>query len=142
LNSSGHVIGVNSAVASSGQNIGFAIPINIVKQSIENFNQTGQFNRPFIGVAYRMLGERTATANDVPPGALVQEVISDSPAQQAGLEVGDILTKIDNQQLTDENGGLAGAIANKKVGDRITITYFRDGQTREVSVTLGNSSEQ
>jgi len=141
LNSNGQVIAVNTAVASSGQNIGFAIPIDIVKQSIENFNKTGQFNRPFIGVAYRMIGQRTAAANNVPEGALVQEVIEDSPADQAGIQVGDILTKVDNKQLTDENGGLAGSIANKKVGDIITINYFRDGEDKTVRLTLGNSQE-
>lgn len=141
LNSNGQVIGVNTAVAASGQNIGFAIPINIVKQSLENFNQTGQFNRPFIGVAYRMLGQRTAEANDVPQGAYVQEVIADSPADRGGIEVGDIITKIDGRSLTDDNGGLAGALANKKVGDQITITYFRDGDTNEMRVTLASSEQ-
>jgi S1-C subfamily serine protease len=141
LNSNGQVIGVNTAVAASGQNIGFAIPINIVKQSLENFNQTGQFNRPYIGVAYRMLGERTAEANDVPPGAYVQEVIQNSPAEKAGIELGDIITTIDGRTLTDDNGGLAGAIANKKVGDQITVTYFRDGDTNEIRVTLASSEE-
>jgi serine protease Do len=143
LNSSGQVVGVNTAVASSGQNIGFAIPIDIVKESLKNFNETGQFNRPFIGVAYRMLSASTAELNDVPQGAFVQEVVPDSPAEQAGLQQGDILTKIDGKALNDdENGGLAGAIANKKVGDRVAITYFRDGKTQNVDVTLGNSSEQ
>lgn len=141
LNSAGQVIGVNTAVASSGQNIGFAIPINIVKQSLKNFNETGQFNRPYIGVAYRMLGERIAQANDIPQGAYIQEVIQDSPADRAGLNVGDIITKIDGKQLTDANGGLAGAIANKKVGDQITITYFREGKTQDIRVSLASSDE-
>jgi serine protease Do len=141
LNSNGQVIAVNTAVASSGQNIGFAIPINIVKQSLENFNETGQFNRPYIGVAYRMLGERLAQANDLPQGAYIQEVVQDSPADNAGLEVGDIITDIDGEKLTDDTGGLAGAMSNKKVGDQITLNYFRDGDTRSVRVTLASSEE-
>ena len=97
LNSAGQVIGVNTAVAAGGQNIAFTIPINIVKESLQNFNETGQFNRPFIGVAYTMVSPQSAAANDVPQGAFVQEVVEGSPAQNAGLQEGDIITKIDGQ---------------------------------------------
>ena len=75
LNSSGQVIGVNAAIAIGGQNIGFAIPINVVKDAIANFNQTGQFNRPYLGVEYRMIGRQLAILNDVPEGAYVVRVI-------------------------------------------------------------------
>ncbi len=142
LNSAGQVIGVNTAVAAGGQNIAFTIPINVVKDSLENFNETGQFNRPFIGVAYTMISPQSAEANDVPQGALVQEVVEGSPAQGAGIQEGDIITQIDGERVTDANGGLAGAIANKRVGDSITIQYYRNGETGRVQLNLGNAPQQ
>lgn len=142
INSDGQVIGVNTAVSSQGQNIGFALPINLIKDTLKNFNQTGQFNRAFLGVAYNMISQTAALRNDVPQGALVQEVVEGSPAANAGLEQGDIVTKIDGKQLTEGNGGLAAAIANKKVGDQVTVTYYRNGETHDVTVTLGNATEQ
>ncbi|HUS60139.1 MAG TPA: trypsin-like peptidase domain-containing protein, partial [Nevskiaceae bacterium] len=95
LNSAGQVIGVNVAVAAQGQNIGFAIPINILKESIENFNKTGRFERAFLGVRYRMISQDLALLNEVPQGAYIVEVVSGSPADKAGVKVGDIITKLD-----------------------------------------------
>src|SRR3990167_4539019 len=66
LDRNGRVIGVNVAVAGGAQNIGFALPINVIKESLANFKETGQFNRPRFGVRYRMLDQETARLNDVP----------------------------------------------------------------------------
>src|SRR3989339_587081 len=91
LNSAGQVIGVNVAVAQSGQNIGFALPINTVKQVVDSFQKTGSFERPFLGVRYQMISQETALMNDVPAGAYIVEVVSGSPAETAGLKTGDII---------------------------------------------------
>lgn len=136
LNSSAQVIGVNTAVAQSGQNIGFALPINVIKESLKNFNQTGQFNRPFLGVAYKMIDRDTAIINNLPQGAYVQRVVQGSPAEKAGIKKGDIIMKADGQRISDEKGGLASIIGKKKVGDTLTLTYWRDGKTTDVSATL------
>lgn len=141
LDSSGRVIGVNTAVSQSGQNIGFALPINSIKDSLSNFNQTGQFNRPYIGVAYRMLSKATALANDVPQGAYLQDVIKGSPADKAGLQAGDIITQIDNQKIADKTE-IATVIAKKKVGDAIAITYSRNSNTNTVRVQLVSAPQQ
>ncbi len=135
VNSSGQVIGINTAVAASGQNIGFALPINSVKDSLTNFNQTGQFNRPYLGVAYKTVTKAAAILNAVPQGAYVQTVVSGSPADKAGIQNGDILTKFDNQDVKEGNE-LAGLIGKKKVGDTIAISVWRDTKTMTVSVTL------
>lgn len=141
LNSSGQVIGINTAVASQGQNIGFAIPINIVKESLKNFNDTGQFNRPYLGVSYTMLTKQAASLNDLPEGAYVQDVIPDSAADQAGVTRGDIITKFNGKAITDTNGGLAAAISNKKIGDTVTVTIFKDGKSSDVKITLSAAPE-
>ena len=83
LNAAGEVIGVNVAVTQGAENIGFAIPINIVKESINNFNETGQFDRAFFGVRYQRISEQAALANEVPQGTYVVEVVEGSAAAEA-----------------------------------------------------------
>ena len=140
LNSAGHVIGINTAVASAGQNIGFAIPINIVKQSLDEFNKTGQFNRPFLGVSYVMISRNAAVLNDLPQGALVREIVQDSAADKAGVEVEDIITEIDGQKLTEDNS-LVTIISKKKVGDSVTLKVYRDNKTMDLKATLTQASQ-
>lgn len=141
LNSAGQVIGVNVAVAQGAQNIGFAIPIKIVKDGLEQFKTQGKFNgRPFLGVQYQMISRQTALLNDVPQGAYVTEVVADSPAQKAGVQVDDIITKIDDTNLNDEVN-LADTISSKKVGNNVELSIWRDGQTLELTATLAESSE-
>lgn len=142
LNSSGQVIGVNAAVSSEGQNIGFALPINVVKEAIGNFNQTGQFDRPYLGIRYKGVTKDVAILNDVPEGAYVIEVVSGSPAEKAGVAADDIITKIDGTRLTGTNSELASAISKKKVGDKIGLTLWRDGKEITISAILGNQSDQ
>lgn len=141
VNSNSQVIGINTAVAQGGQNIGFALPISVVKDSLNNFNQTGQFNRPYLGVAYKTITQDVALLNDVPQGAYIQEVVSGSPADKAGIQAGDIITDIDGQKLNSTNE-LATLIGKKKAGDTISITYWRNGNSTDVSVTLVSAPNQ
>jgi serine protease Do len=136
LNSAGQVIGINVAVAAEGENIGFALPISIVKESIDNFNQTGQFSRPYLGIRYQMISREAALMNEVPEGAYVVEVITDSPAEKAGIKAGDIITYLDGQKLADVEGGLATVVGEKKVGDTLNITLWRDGEEIRTSAVL------
>lgn len=137
FNSSGEVIGVNVAVSQSGQNIGFALPINIVKESLELFKTTGEFERPYLGVAYRMISKQAALLNEVPAGALVQEIGSGSPAEKAGIKVNDIITEIDGVKLADEkNTSLATLINKKKIGDTLKVKLWREDKEMEVDVKL------
>lgn len=141
LNSSGQVIGVNAAVSSEGQNIGFALPINIVKDALDQFNKSGgKFERPFLGVRYKMITRDLALLNDVPEGAYVQEVVTGSPAEKGGVQSEDIITKIDGKKITDGDGGLAKVIAEKKVGDKIAVEVWREGKTTTLSITVGENS--
>lgn len=138
LNSAGQVIGVNVAVATGAQNIGFALPINLIKDSLKTFNETGKFApKAFLGVRYKMIGRDLALLNEIPEGAYVQEVVSDSPADKAGVTEGEIITKIDGIKITEKDGGLAKAISGKKVGDKVELTLWRDDKEVKVSVTLG-----
>jgi len=142
VNSSSQVIGINTAVASGAENIGFAIPINVVREALDNFNNTGGFVRPYLGVAYRMISRELSVLNEVPEGAYVQQVIDDSSAAKAGIEVGDIITRFDGKKIDQGNGGLAEVIGKKKVGDTVTITVWRDGKTIELKAKLETAPDQ
>lgn len=135
INSAGQVIGVNAAVASGAQNIGFALPINVVKEMLDNFNKTGQFSRPFLGVRYRMINREEAVAKGWMEGAGIVEVVAGSPAEKDGLKPGDIIIKIDGEKLTEKTN-LAQVIAKKKVGDKVDLTVWRDGEEKKVTVSL------
>ena len=136
VNSSAQVIGVNTAIASGAENIGFALPINIIKDSLKNFNQNGQFSRPYLGIAYKILTRDLAILNSVPQGAYVQEVVAGSPAEKAGVAKGDIIINIDGKKIAGVSNEVATVIAGKKIGDVIVLSIFRNGKTYETKATL------
>ena len=140
LNSSGQVIGVNVAVSQAGQNIGFALPINVVKAAIDNFNQTGQFSRPFLGVRYQLIDQKTAILNSLPRGAFIVEVVADSPASDAGIKEGDIITKIDGKTISEDDS-LAEIIGSKKIGDQVELEIYRGNDTQKLTLTLAEAGE-
>ena len=135
LNSLGQVIGVNVAVASGAQNIGFALPINLAKQMLENFNKTGQFSRPFLGIRYRDIDKKEAIAKGWVEGAGVIEVIENSPAEKAGVKPGDIITKIDSEKIGVDNT-LTKVVSAKKVGQEIKLTVWREDKEETITVSL------
>lgn len=138
LNSQGQVIGINTAVASQGQNIGFAIPVNIVKELIDTFNKNGgSFDRPYIGVRYQMVDKKTAILNKVVEGAYVIEVVENSPAAQAGIQEEDVITEFAGKIITGDNDQvLAREILSKKIGDSVSIKIWRNGETKAVNLTI------
>lgn len=142
VNSSAQVIGVNTAVASGAENIGFALPINIIKESIQNFNKNGQFNRPYLGIAYKMINRDIAILNNVVSGAYIQSVIEDSPAQKAGINEGDIIVSIDGKKIGENENTVAVVIASKKIGDIVALSIWREGKTLEVKATLAPAPNQ
>jgi len=140
LNSLGQVIGVNVAISQAGENIGFAIPIDIVKQSIDTFNTTGKFSRPFLGVRYQMLNKRTAVLNNVPEGAYVVEIVEGSPAEKAGVQDNDIILKIGKERLSEDNN-LAEVVGNLKIGDEVELEIYRGTEKINIKVKLEEAGE-
>ena len=138
LNSRGQVIGVNSAIAQGGQNIGFALPVNSVKDLLKTFRQGGStFDRPYLGVQYKMVDRNTAIMNEIPEGAYVQSVGVYSPAFKGGIKEGDIITsfagtKVSSTSKTD----LSQLIAQKKVGDVVDVVIWRNGEVIKLTVTI------
>lgn len=141
LNSAGQVIGVNVATTEGAQNIGFAIPINSIKALAEEFDRTGTIQRTYLGVSYRLITRDLALLNEVPQGAYIQEVLAGSPAEKAGIQAGDIITKIDGQQVNSDTK-VSEVIQKKKVGEQISLEVWTDGKTRTVNATLAQSPDQ
>lgn len=137
VNSSGQVIGINTAIATSGGSgnigVGFAIPISTAKQVAQQLINTGKATHAFLGVS-------VAEATGDTAGALVSSVTDGSPAEKAGLKEGDIITKIDDTRVGDAET-VVGLVRGYKPGDKATITYVRNGQTSTVTVTLQEKAE-
>ncbi len=137
LNSAGQVIGVNVAVASGAQNIGFAIPIEVVKNALDQYGEMGGvFRRAYLGVEYQVISAQAAILNEVPQGAYITNVLSGSPAEKAGLRTDDIVTRMDGQNVTQSTNGLVDIISKKRVGDRVDMEIWRNEQTFQISATL------
>lgn len=145
LDISGKVIGVNVAMASGAENIGFAIPINDVKRAIDEVEKTGKISTPFLGIRYLPITKDIQTANNLPfsYGAIVVRgdqrsdfaVIPGSPADKAGIVENDIVLEIDGTKV-DEDNAISDLISKKHVGDTITLKVWHKGDTKDIKVTL------
>lgn len=138
----GKLIGINTAIAGDAENIGFAIPINEAKPVIDSFKRTGKIVRAFLGVRFVAITKQYAAAKDLPvsDGAYLapdgeNPIVAGSPAAKAGLKVGDIITKVNNDAVNQSNS-LTSLVGKHKPGDKVTITYLRDKKERKVEVTL------
>lgn len=148
VNATGQVIGINTAVASNAQGIGFAIPIGATKGMLNQILETGEAKRAFIGVNYIQITPEVAKRYDleVKNGAYIytengQAVVSGGPAARAGIRSKDIITKINGVEV-GEKGSVGSLTAEYKAGDRIKVTILRSGQEREVTVELGSYPNQ
>jgi len=135
LDLSGKVVGINFATTSGAENIGFVIPINRVKSILEQFKSQGRIIKPFIGIAYNIIGSDIAQLQNLPEGAYVQRVIVDSPAAKAGIEIGDVITELGGEKITLENS-LATIIRKFNVGDKVKLKVNRKGKNLQFEVKL------
>ncbi len=141
INLSGELIGINSAIYTSrGGNIGigFAIPVNIAKSIMAQLIEHGEVQRGLLGVSISDFNAETAAAlgiGDNVEGALVQEIVSDSAAEQAGIEVSDIIIAVDDSPVTSASD-LRTTIGLRRSGDAVRIKLIRDGKSRTLTATL------
>lgn len=138
LNLNGEVIGINTAIAASGQGIGFAIPSKLASSIIDQLKSGQKVSRGWIGVTIQDLDEVTAKALGIKEakGALIGSVMPNEPADKAGLKSGDIVVKIENTPITSASD-LTKVIASYKPGSKIKVTAVRDGKEKQFTVTLG-----
>jgi S1-C subfamily serine protease len=161
LDAEGRVIGINQQIRTASgadEGVGFAVPVDAVRRSIDQLRDDGAVEYAFLGVStqalYPQLAERLGI--DAPTGALVAEVTADGPADQAGIEAGDqeirfqgqpvtaggdVIVSVDGHEVVEESD-LAEAIAEHGPGDTVTLEALRDGETEEVEVELGERPEQ
>lgn len=145
VNMNGQVIGINTAIASNSQNVGFAIPINDISGLIKQVKATGKFQRPYLGVRYVPLTADIANQYglSVTSGAFIapsndgtESVVSGSPADMAGLRVNDVIVQADGQTI-DQTHSLTSIIDQHAVGDSFKLQVVRDGKTIDITATLG-----
>ncbi len=136
---SGQVIGVNFAVSSNAQNIGFVIPIDRVKPIMEAYRKDGRLIKPYLGVGItRYIDNVTARVYRIPEGAVIGRVVSGAPADKAGVQRGDILTKIGDQTVSQDND-VVTIMGSLKVGQKVALEVYRDSKTVKLSATLTES---
>ena len=149
FNSHGEVIGIVSAKYSSGSNsssasvegLGFAIPMDDVASMVSDLVKNGYVTgKPILGIIVTDV-DQNVTSYGVPQGAIIRVVTPDLCGAKAGLQAGDIVTKIDNTDVTSASD-LTSAIGNYKPGDKVTLTIFRSGETKTVEVTLEESTPE
>jgi len=143
VDSHGHVIGVNTAINASGQNIGFAIPVNLVANIYAQLVENGRVSRGYLGVEMDELTPALAEGRDLDfsRGVIVQNVLEDTPADRAGLQTGDIITGFGEAPI-ETMQDLRFRVAETPAGDRVKVRIFRDGRFREVDVTLAEFDEE
>src|SRR6185437_4294543 len=134
VNLAGEVVGINTAIASTGQQsgnigVGFAISSNKVKAAAEQLQKGQKVTHPYLGV------QLTDGANG---GALIADVVPSGPADKAGLQKGDVVTKVNGQAVSDATA-LINAVQAGKTGDQIQLTVNRNGSVDTVTVTLGDT---
>lgn len=146
VNMAGQVIGINTAIALQGSQIGFAISINSVKSAIESVLATGTIRRPMLGIRYIHITKEFAALNNlsVDRGALIVRgdrfgelaVTRGGPADQAGIEENDIIVSINDQEIGNNNS-IITILCRYQPGDVVKIKLLRAGRQLEVSVKLG-----
>jgi serine protease Do len=137
VNIRGEVVGMNTAINPAGQGIGFAIPINLASKIAEELITNGKVVRGFLGIVPQALTPEIAESFGVreDDGILIGQVLEDTPAAEAGLETGDIITKLNNQSVRDVHA-FRMEVADQRVGDTIRLEILRDGKAKNVNVQL------
>ena len=139
----GEVIGITNAKYSSSSssssasidNIGFAIPINHVLSIVQSIIEKGYISKPYVGVSVSDVNQQTQLYG-IPAGAAIQSVTEDSPAAQAGLQAGDVITGVNGTEITGSSD-LVRLVGDAAVGDTLSMTVYRQGTTLELTVTVG-----
>jgi serine protease Do len=137
FNAKGEVIGINTAIVAGGQGIGFAIPINMAKSIIPQLKEKGKVTRGWLGVSIQPITPELSQSFGLEEekGALVAEIIKESPAEKAGIKTGDIILEF-NGRVIHEMNELPRLVAATPVGKKVSVKVLREGKTEEIPVTV------
>lgn len=142
FNSKGEVVAINSAKVSSGEGMGFAIPINIAKPIIEQVKTTGTYSRVYLGFSgIGLQGQSQYTSAQLKEhfgtdkGVYVQSVLANGGAAKAGIKAGDVITRVNGVDVSTVNG-IYSAMVGNKAGDEVEVEYLRNGKTHSCQVKV------
>jgi len=145
FNMYGEVIGITNAKYSSSSsgasidNIGFAIPLNDVRKIVDSIIENGYVSKPYIGVTVSDVSEESISYG-LPAGAAIRSVVEDSPAEESGLKTGDIVTHVDGEEISG-SAAFVDMIGDCTVGQELTLTVYRRGETLELKLTVGEQTQ-
>jgi S1-C subfamily serine protease len=154
LNLKGEVIGINTAMASGAQSVGFVLPINLAKRDIDQVKASGKITYPYLGVYYTIIDDQiqkdnslavnygawVTTTNKDNPKSKIASVVAGSPARLAGIKDQDIILEINGEKIANSNT-LSQIIAKYAPGDKVTLKIQRNDQQISLEVTLGDRSD-
>ena len=143
FNTHGEVVGINTVIIAAGQNLGFSVPITMVKELLPSIKKKGKPDVGYLGVSAQPLDANLAAALGLeePVGALITSVKEESPAAKAGLRRGDVIIELDGKKILDP-GELPRMVAFGKIGKTITIKILRKSKTRELKAVIELRPEQ
>lgn len=143
FNIKGEVVGINSAIIPMAQGIGFAIPINLAKEIMPSLKTKGYVERGWLGVAVQKVTPELAESFKLGErqGALVADVVKDSPAYRAGIKRGDVITEFAGKKISDMHE-LPRLVASTPIGSKVSMKIVRDGKPVELSVTISKLQEE
>jgi 2-alkenal reductase len=148
VNLAGEVVGVNTLVVRNtgsgdmAEGLGFAIPVNTAQAVAQQIIEKGYFARPYLGISFQPIDPQVATIYNLPAqwGVYITRVQGNSPASQAGLQQGDIITKIGNVVL-DETHSYVNTLFEFQPGNQVPLEVIRGNETMQVQVTLGEAPQ-
>lgn len=144
FNTAGEVVGINTAILPAGQGIGFAVPINLAREVVEQLKQQGKVVRGFVGIGIAPITAEVREKLSLPAdqrGALVASIIPGGPAEQAGAQVQDVVTEI-NGRAVESDRDLLNQIAATPVGSTADLNVLRDGRQVTLKVSVAERPEQ
>ena len=138
INLAGQVVGMNTLIDTEGSGLGFAIPVNVIKDAVMQLKTFGKVSRPFLGVMFVSINPSVQITRklSVQNGALISKVLPDTPASLAGLLAGDIILSVNNITL-NQNESLDDAIGKLSAGSQVTLKILRNNQQQDILVVLG-----
>jgi serine protease Do len=138
INLKGEVVGINTAIVPYAQGIGFAVPVNMAKQIMNDLIENGEVKRGWLGVVLQNVTPGFVEAYKLPAenGAVISDVVSGSPAEKAGVRRGDVIIAIDGKDMKNSQDVVL-CIRNKLSGDEVSMDIYRDSKKQTIKVSLG-----
>ncbi len=143
VNIDGEVVGINAMIIQPGQGIGFAIPINLARTIMLELIKTGKVIRPWVGIGLQDITSDLMKFFNLKEkeGALISQVYAGSPAEKAGLKVGDVVVEVDGVKVKNSQD-VVREVLKKKVGQKVNFVVWREGKRTEISVTTAQMPEK